>query len=90
MPDFKRIDPMPMRNVACTQQIVDGGGTRTALIVAKVAKNLAEKTALGMRTEVEFANEEVCVGAHGAVVSAASVDRQTHTPLARPTEVSRH
>jgi hypothetical protein len=43
-----------------------------------------------MRTEAEFANEEVCFGAHGAVVSAAGVDGQTHTPLARPIEVNRH
>jgi hypothetical protein len=87
MPEFKSIDPMPMRDVARTQQIVDGGGTRTALIVAKVAKNLAEKAALGMRTEVEFANEEVCFG---VVVSAVGVDGQTRTPLARLIEVSRH
>lgn len=87
MPDFKRIDPMPMRDVACTQQIIDGGGTRTALIVAKVAKNLAEKAALGMRAKVEFADEEVGFGAHGTVVSAVGGAGQTRT---RRFEVSWH
>jgi hypothetical protein len=43
-----------------------------------------------VRTEAEFANEEVCFGAHGAVVSAAGVDGQTRTPLAWAIEVSRH
>jgi hypothetical protein len=66
-----------VRDVIRAQQIVDGGRTRSAFAVAKVSENFAEESALGMWAKVEFANEDVCFGAHGILVSAAGVGGQS-------------
>jgi len=59
MPDFGRIDPMPMRAFAFLQQKIDRGGMRTFFLERRVAQGLAEMPALGMRLELQDSNDPI-------------------------------
>src|SRR5580658_6002605 len=61
MPDFDRIDPVPMRAFAARQQKIDRGRCRApALDLARVAKHLAEMAALRMRFQIEQPDDVAC------------------------------
>ncbi len=57
MPDFDRVDAMPMRALAARQQKVDRGRRRAPIVRSvgwrRIAKRLAEMPAFRMRLEIE-------------------------------------
>src|SRR5712675_468885 len=60
MPDFRRVDAMPARDLARTQQVIDGRRTSSSVWAQIIAKGLAVEAALGMRLQVESRDDFVC------------------------------
>src|SRR4051812_27308243 len=57
MPDLDRVDAMPVRAFAACKQEIDRGRNGTAIDRPGIAKRLAEMSALGMRFEIEQADD---------------------------------
>ena len=54
MPDFDRIDAVPVRTLAARQQKIDRSGCRTVTIdLPDIAKRFAEMPAFRMRFQIE-------------------------------------
>ena len=86
MPGFSRIDAVPMRALACLQQIVDGGAMRAAGGVRPVAEGFAEPAAFRVRLQVEQADD--LVGLHVQKLSLrfrVSAKTSTSAAASRPT-----
>src|SRR5882762_4561179 len=60
MPDFRRVDAMPARDLARAQQIINGRRTSASVRAGVIAKGLAVEAALGMRLQVERRDDLVC------------------------------
>src|SRR4051794_1914894 len=62
MPDFYRVDAVPVRALAARQQEIDRGRKRASIrIEARVAKSFAKMSALGMRLERKPRDDFGCV-----------------------------
>jgi hypothetical protein len=54
VPDFERVDPMPVRVLAASEQEVDDGRCRAlSFHFSQIAESLAKIPALGMRLKIE-------------------------------------
>src|SRR5258707_11652369 len=60
MPDFRRVDAMPARDLARTQQVINRRRTSSSVRARVIAKGLAVEAALGMRLQVERRDDLVC------------------------------
>src|SRR5262245_37959606 len=86
MPDLRRIDTVPARDLARFKQIVDRGRHRATARGVAVAKGLAEISAFGMRLQVEQADDIVCVHCASLAVKGFGAPRATtaRNPAATP------
>ena len=80
MPGLDRIDPVPVRALAACEQEIDRGGCRACAVhYSGVAKRLAKMPALGVRLEVEEA-DDIGGGWHDASESREQVQRRSAIP----------
>src|SRR5882672_9718097 len=60
MPDFRRADAMPVRDLTRTQQVIDRRRISSSVWARVIAKGLAVEATLGMRLQVEHRDDLIC------------------------------
>src|SRR4051794_27449467 len=58
MPDLRRVDPVPFRDLSDSEQVVDRRGRRAARrVLSRVPKSLAIEAAFRMRPQIELPDD---------------------------------